>query len=230
MRAVYRFPLAHEVVVAVDVQHVRRMATWCETKIEELWKGKDPSLFEAPIVCLVRYSPTYLIGELVNFSAWYACQHDLELRKELDIHPLSVTGRTLWRNQILVGRRSSSCVNWPGGVECCPSGSIDRGCLSSEGRADLMTAICGELEEEAGIERHCVQSTTVRDLYLSAEEGVFDIHIDVVLRPDCDVAVLNHPRREYEDLCWVQRDAADALFPEQQWVPLSQHLLHEAVV
>ena len=229
MKELFRFPLSEQVVVAVDLNHVRHIPEELQARIAEIWEKNEMQApqFEAPIVALVRYSPTHLIGELVDFSTWYACRRDPYLRKTLDIHPLAVTGRTIWQNKILVGKRSPTLAVMQGAMECCPSGSIDQSSISKEGRADLRQAILSELDEEAGIANTCVQSILIKDLYLSAEEGVFDIHLDVVLHPESDLSVLRPPLREYDQLCWVEPDEAEKAFPKRLWVPLSRHLLEE---
>lgn len=227
MKELYRFPLSEEAVVAVDVDHMHHIPEWCVHRIDELWAKKEHAVYEAPIVCLARYSPTYLIGEFVDYSAWYACQKDHELRKTLDIHPLAVTGRTMWREKILVGKRASSLPSMRGRMECCPSGSVDRSCILNDGRADLSEAICLELFQEAGIARSCVQSVSMKDLYLSTEDGVFDIHLDVVLNPDCDLSSLAFSRQEYEEMFWVERRMAATKCSQQQWVALSRYLIVE---
>jgi hypothetical protein len=232
MKDLYRFPLAADAVVAVDMNHVRHIPEEFQKRIQEIWNSKEGGalLFEAPIVCLVQYSPSYLIGELVDFSAWYACGIDPTLRKNLDIHPLSVAGRTIWQNKILIGKRSSTLASMKGVMECCPSGSIDQSSITKEGVADLRCAIVSELNEEAGIANSCVQSITTKDLYLSVESGVFDIHMDIVLHPDAGLAVLKAPVREYDELVWIERREADTVFPRRAWDPLSQHLLKEPLV
>jgi 8-oxo-dGTP pyrophosphatase MutT (NUDIX family) len=229
MRELYRFPLSKEAVVAVDLQHVRHIPEELQERIDDIWERKDSEagLFEAPIVSLVRYSPTHLIGDLVDFSAWYACVVDPDLRRHLDIHPLAVTGRTTWKNKILVGKRSPTLVAMRGVMECCPSGSIDQSCITQEGIADLRQAILSELDEEAGIGSDCAQSVTTRDLYLSTDTGVFDIHLDVVLYPESELSMLKSPLREYDELVWVEKGEADTIFPKRQWVPLSRYLLKE---
>jgi 8-oxo-dGTP pyrophosphatase MutT (NUDIX family) len=232
MKDLYRFPLSKEVIVAVDVVHVRRLPEELQSRIDEIWAKKEntPSLFDAPIVSLVQYSPTYLIGELVDFSTWYACGVDPYLRKVLDIHPLAVTGRTIWQNKILVGKRSPTLVAMRGVMECCPSGSVDQSCITKEGTVDLRQAILSELEEEAGIPSSSVQSIQSKDLYLSVENGVFDIHMDIVLYPESKVSILKSPLREYDELVWLERDEIDKVFPKRHWVPLSRHLLKESFV
>jgi 8-oxo-dGTP pyrophosphatase MutT (NUDIX family) len=211
---------------------VRHIPQEFKDRIDEIWAAKqmNRSLFESPIVSLVQYSPTHLIGELVDFSAWYACGVDPLLQKSLDIHPLAVTGRTIWQNKILIGKRSATLVAMRGVMECCPSGSIDQSSLSKEGIADLRRAIMSELEEEAGIPGSCVKSITSKDLYLSAESGVFDIHLDVVLFPDAEVSALKSPLREYDELVWVDKGEAETVFPKRQWVPLSRYLLQEPLL
>jgi 8-oxo-dGTP pyrophosphatase MutT (NUDIX family) len=232
MKELYRFPLSNEVVVAVDLLHVRHIPHDLQERIDTIWTTKDTQtdLFEAPIVSLVRYSPTHLIGELVDFSAWYACGVDPFLRKTLDIHPLAVTGRTIWQNKILVGKRSPTLVAMCGVMECCPSGSIDQSCITKEGTADIRQAILSELDEEAGIAGNCLQSITTKDLYLSADSGVFDIHLDVVVYPESELSILKPPLREYDELVWIERDEVDTIFKKRRWVPLSRHLLREPML
>jgi hypothetical protein len=232
MKGLYRFPLLPEVIVAVDMHHVRHIPEEYQERVQEIWqkKEKEDLLYEAPIVSLVQYSPAYLIGELVDFSAWYACGKDPMLRKQLDIHPLAVAGRTIWQNRILIGKRSPTLVSMRGMMECCPSGSIDQSSLSKEGIADLRQAISSELKEEAGIENNAIQSITTKDLYLSIESGVFDIHMDIVVYPESDLAVLKSPLREYDELVWVERLEVDTIFPKRAWDPLSRHLLKEPLV
>jgi hypothetical protein len=200
-----------------------------QKKIDEIWeKGcQESMLFESPIVSLVRYSATHLIGELVDFSAWYACLKDPALRAMLDIHPLGVTGTTRWQDAILVGKRSGGVVAMPGAMECCPSGSIDRTSVLLDGTVDLRGAILSELCDEVGIESNSVRVLRTRDLYLSTDSGIFDIHVDIVLHSETDLSVLKPPSREYEELVWMQRDGADNVFPKRSWVPLSLHLLRE---
>lgn len=229
MNEVYRFSLSSDVVVAVDPSSVRHAPEQLHEKIRKIWTEgkKETPVFESPIVSLVRYSSTHLIGELVDFSVWYACLKDPSLRQALDIHPLGVTGVTRWQDAILIGKRSANLAVYGGAMECCPSGSIDLSSIRRDGTVDLSGALLSELHEEAGIEPPSVRSSVTKSLYFSKETGIFDIHIDIELYPEEDHSILKPPSREYDELVWIQKDEVGKAFSKRAWVPLSLHLLQE---
>ena len=228
MTALYRFDLSKDVVVVVDSTHTRVFSNDLNEKIDAIWEKSEPSHFQSPIVSLVEYSPTHLIGELVDFSAWYASMHDPLLRKTLDIHPLAVTGRTIWRDKILVGKRALTLASLAGAMECCPSGSIDLSSITADGACDLRRAIFSELENETGIFKEHVQSVDVVALYLSTDNGVFDIQLDMHLKPDVDLSILTSPHQEYDELLWLEKGEIRSACSSGQWVPLSLRILDEA--
>ena len=222
MSDVVRFSLSEGATVMVDPR-VRHIPSEYAARVEDLWQQRDPQkmLFDAPIVSLIQHTPTALIGELVDFRMWYACTKDPELRFILNIHPLGVSGFTTWRDMVLAGKRSSLVSSYPGAMECCPSGNIDRSSIRNDGVVDLERAIIEELTEETGIQRASVRSTLCTDLYLSTDTGIFDVVVAIELYPEIDQPLLASHSKEYDDLFWVQRGQ----LPKCSWVPLSLLLL-----
>ena len=228
MTHIYRFPLDEGVSIVVDPSHIRHASVGDAPRVNELWEKRDTKkiLFDSPIVSLVQYSSSSLIGELVDFRLWYACCKDPELRPILDIHPLGVSGLTTWRDMVLVGKRSAIVSSYPGAMECCPSGSVDGSAVGYEGSIDMQKAILNELCEETGIRKDGVRSARMKDLYLSTDTGIFDVLVEIELNPETD-QTLSYPRsEEYDELHWAQKDQLMAC-SGCSWVPLSRFLLEE---
>lgn len=230
MTRIYRFPLVDGVSVVADPSHIRHASLGEASRIDEIWEKRDTkqALFDSPIISLVQYSPSSLIGELVDFRLWYACCKHPELRPILDIHPLGVSGLTTWRGMVLVGKRSTRVSSYPGAMECCPSGSIDSSSFGSEGSIDVQKAILEELFEETGIQRDSVHSVRLKDLYLSTDTGTFDVLAEIELNPEIDQPLSQPRSEEYDELRWIQRDQLAGSFLERPWVPLSRFLLEES--
>ena len=228
----HRFELAKNVVVTVDPSQRRSFPPEEEQRIQEIWTRRKSSklLFEASMICLVHHTPDLLIGQLVNFSAWYACTVDRALQEKLAFYPLGVTGRTIWKNRVLVGRRGPDVLSYSGAMECCPSGSLDPSFLAKDGKCDLVQAILSELTEETGIAAAYVQSVTPVALYQSTDDGVFDIQCDITLDPSADMSSLITPSKEYDQLLWMTKEEAKTIFADRPWVPLSRHLLGESLL
>jgi hypothetical protein len=227
MTQVYRFPLIEGAAVVVDPSHIRHASLGDASRVDEIWKKRDTKrlLFDSPIISLVQYSSSSLIGEFVDFRLWYACCKDPELRPILDIHPISVTGLTTWRGMVLVGKRSTTVSSYPGAMECCPSGSIDGSSVGVDGSIDLEKAILLELVDETGIRRDSVRSVRMKDLYLSTDMGVFDVLAEIELNPEIDQPLSQPRSAEYDELRWIQKDQVASIFSEGPWVPLSHFLL-----
>jgi 8-oxo-dGTP pyrophosphatase MutT (NUDIX family) len=229
MTPVYCFPLSEEATVVVNPTRIRHVSLDHAAHVNAIWEGRDTTrfLFDAPLVSLVQYSPSSLIGELVDFRMWYACCQDPELWPILDVHPLAVTGLTTWRGKVLVGKRSATLSSYPGAMECCPSGSLDAASVRADGTVDLRQAILGELVEETGIRRESVRSARPKGLYMSTESDVFDILVEIELYPEVDQLISRPRSEEYDELHWIQKEEARLSFQERPWVPLSQFLLKE---
>ena len=230
MTRIYRFPLVDGVSVVADPSHIRHAPLGDASRVDEIWKKRDTkrTLFDAPIVSLVQYSPSSLIGELVDFRLWYACCKDPELRPILDIHPLGVSGLTTWRGMVLVGKRSANVSSYPGAMECCPSGSVDSSSVGGEGSIDVQKAVLDELFEETGIRHDSVRSVRLKDLYLSTDTGTFDILAEIELNPEIEQPLSQLRSEEYDELHWIQKDQLAASGSEYPWVPLSRFLLEES--
>ena len=217
------FPFSKKTVVMVDPSRIRHAPPEWARRVDELWQRRDPvqRLFDAPIVSVVQRMPDVITGELVDFRLWYACRQDPELSLVLDVHPLGITGLTTWRSLVLVGRRSAALSSYPGAMECCPSGSVDKVSVQKDGTVDLEKMFLTELVEETGIPRESVLSIQMKGLYLSTDTGVFDVAGAIELSPNEDQPLSRPRSREYDELQWIQKNQQ----ADQDWVPLSRLLL-----
>lgn len=225
MKTLFCFPITTDIVVRLSNNEVRVVPDECKNKIDEIWeKEKREGFFDGTVLCLKKYSEKELLCDLVSFKTFYASIRDRSLKKLLNIFPLGISGRTLFNNKILLGKRSESVAFYQGEKECVPSGSIDRLFVDKNQIVNLECGISTELTEESGIEASCVEKVIPRALYWDREGSVWDIHIDVYLKEDVKIENLVSSQGEYTHFQWVEKKNISVSLLEE-CLPLSRMLL-----
>lgn len=202
MKRVIGFKLSPKYELQLSQRTIR------DERVDELWEKREAHHIDRQIVSLKSYSPDLLIGEMIDYRVWYACVQKPSLQRLFDVHPLSVSGRVISGGKILVGRRSQKVTTHKGALECCPSGTL-------EGQLPVQ-AIQIELEEETGITS--VRKILPKEIYWSVDDGTWDIHMDLLCEDNLSTPT---PTKEYEEFFWFDPKEKR----EDEWVPLSEHLL-----
>jgi isopentenyldiphosphate isomerase len=184
-------------------------------EINRLW---DDTLIDGNVASVVSYSPSQICVEIVPYRALHAGRRNPDL---LQLHPMGVSGRILYRDAVLVGRRAKRMSLFPGAFECCPSGHVDTQFLKDK-KIDILELITQELVEETGIHRDSVHSIVPQHCCYSLKDGTWDLHCDILL----SVAPKRlQPTEEYDQFCWLTSKEVPQFLLQENVVPLTEWLL-----
>lgn len=214
MHTIIEYPLKQDCEFVIQQSFVYEQY---EKQIAAVWNQRKKQETNENIISVVSYTPEKIVCQLLEYRVWYAAYHDVELQKQIHVYPLCVSGKSVWKNSVLLGRRSQHVTMYPGFLECVPSGTVDWRSVH-DNSIDVHHAIMLELEQEARISRTQVQSICTHSIYYSYVDQIWDLYIEITLKDDANVANII-PTYEYDQFFWGVPDMYMRI------VPVSKKLL-----
>lgn len=195
--------------------------------VETTWKlekTKRPNIFNGPILNVLEFDRKRVIGFYVEYKYLIAQFRNPELKKNLNIHPVCISGVTFSGNKILFGKRSWNVTQSVNAFELVPSGGVDTHGLK-EGEVEILKQFQQELEEEAGLKE--IQSCRCFELVYSPDDSLFDICAEIQLKRSASKQ-LPKQNSEYSEFVWVDKSELSQFCnnPARTFVPLSLWMLH----
>lgn len=200
--------------VVVEELPRRTLGRSLATRVTELFeaecrereeRGLGSGLYDAALFSLVQdptpEGPSHVTGRYVAYSEWVAQMREPELREDLGIRALGVTGVILSGGAIWLGRRSPSTFLLPGLWELCPSGGVDFDARTEAGKVEPARQLGLELEQELGWPAARIESAVPFALVEDLEVCVVDITYRLALQgsdEELHAAVEARANREYD--------------------------------
>lgn len=192
-----------------------------QSQINEIWqqqKSQRPDLFDGALLSVTEIVAGGIAGQWVPYSRWLAQRHAPALA--LGIRPLAVSGLTVCRDGLVVGRRALKLGAEQRLWELAPSGSVDGTCMRPDGTVDLAEQISRELTEELGVERGAIREIVADCMLENTMSGL----IDVVLRITLDLSAhavrqahRQHASGEYDEIAIVHASDLPAFCRDVHW-------------
>jgi len=193
--------------------------------IDKLWKEAkqlQPSLYNGKILNFVSFNGIQLIGESIPYKYYAVQKMDPDLKRLLNINPISISGLTFFGDKILVGKRSKTVSQYKGYLELVPSGSLEPGSEGSGEQINLTAQVLRELTEETGIKK--AKSIKPFELIFDRNTGLYEICVAIFLS-DKILKEPIVPSAEYQELFYATREELEELLARKKWVPLSTFLI-----
>ena len=198
-----------------------------QREIEAIWqrekKSRGPLLYEGLILNAVRYDENGLDGTWISYQIALAAYRSDVLARALNVQVVSVSGLTVSREHLLLGKRALYVAQNPGSLELVPSGGIDPTAQMGD-QIDYRGAILQEFEEETGLSRSKVEQIT--PLALVSQENSRALEICLRLELSLEACSIPLHSEEYQELFWVKLSCAEEWLSgaHGEVVPLSQEI------
>lgn len=194
--------------------------------IEEEWQHEQQkrTIFNGKIFDVLSANSQKLTGRFVEYRSYIAQLRNPNLKKSLPIHILGVTGLTLWKDRLLLGRRADDVTLYPSFYEFAPAGGVDA-TSTKNGRIDIQKQALAELEEELGIDSSRVKSITPAALMQSSDG--YEIVVKILLDSN-QAQKFTFPKQEYSECIWLKYEDLKKFAEEHRrsFVPLSFQILN----
>ena len=201
-----------------------------DSKVEMAWQlekdKRQGQVFDGNILRLASLEPGKLIGEYVPYKTYVAQLIDTQLKEELAICPVGVSGIVLSPKSVLLGERSSVVTLYPNYYELAPSGSISIDSLGIDGTVDFRMQLLVELFEETRIPPD--KPTELFPFALTKDTSNLTLDICCLLRVEEELSL--HLNDEYPSLSWVPFENVETFVNEHsdKIVPTSLAILSVA--
>jgi hypothetical protein len=220
-------PISPKLSVHLTFDPILAVPSHIEDEVDRLWEKaqSEKEVYNGQLFCLRSYDDTRIFGQFLEYRYYMATYYNPSFREILKIYPLGVSGVTLCRGCVLVGRRSSTLAQYGDCLELVPSGSIDTRAVQ-HGEVDFMRQLMWELEEEAHIGEKLVKEIHPLGLFYSSDVGVYDIGLKVVIELEEYEMVELEITAEYPMLQWMEIEEWERELAKEdsQIVPLSRML------
>lgn len=198
------------------------------SRIDEIWSkevSQNPSLFNGKFLNLKTIGFNSVIGQFYPYKLFLAHQKDQRVKNALQLCPICVSGITLFNDQILIGKRSSSVTQYPNFYELAPSGGIDP-FSEMNGEILISNQILMELEEETGFKRDQVDQIENLFLIYDKVDPFLEVCVKLELHNAQNIPSKSH---EYSELFWIQFNLLPSFIEKNEFqiVPLSLEFYNE---
>ena len=195
-------PIPHDFAI-VAPEKVLSLDSDLDHKVEMAWQlekeKRRGNVFDGSMLSFLRMERERLIGEYVPYKVFVAQLVDSQLRKELSICPVGVSGIVTAPGGVLMGQRSSLVTQYAGYYELSPSGSISTDSLGMDGVVDFRMQLLVELYEETRISPD--QPTELRPFILTKDKSNPTVDICCVIPVEGEVQFQTN--EEYPVLEWL---------------------------
>lgn len=213
----------------VVVQQGKKVySTQIVAAVDRIWEKaleNHPYLFNGKIFSYESFSQQTLYGQFIDYKYFYASFIDSEVRAELQLVPVGVTGITKCEEKTLIGKRSENVTLFRGQYEFVPAGSLDPLALV-DGEVNLSMQYREELEEEAGIPGDYIDAITPFLLVCDKGDGLMEIFAHIELS-DGALQLSGSESSEYSELLWLDDESLRDHFEKHrsQYVGVSGYCL-----
>lgn len=191
--------------------------------VDEVWNAKKllhDGLYNGKVLSFVSYNGVQMIGEWIEYKYFVAQMERPELKSELSVQPICLSGITCCEGAVLIGKRSKSVYQYPGYFETVPSGGLESRKFKT-GVINIQKEAMRELEEETGISK-CLDIELFA-LTLDSKDNMWEVCVTINVSKKA--ADNMYPKTaEYEMLQWVPKNDLSSAMKKGSWVPLSKHL------
>lgn len=201
--------LDHKIAAEVD-------ACW------DAMKRQGTNLYDGLIFNVSRFDSHAIHGNFISYRYYVAWRKRVELHGRIPIKPLSVSGITFAKDEVLVGKRASHVHQYPGCYEFAPSGAVDKD-SEDNGFINYRDLILKELEEETGISTKEVGQVELFSIIEDYQEESLELCLAIHLR---HAFPMTPPTHEYEILIPWKTASMNSFLAQQpnDWVPMSLYI------
>ncbi len=189
-------------------------------EVDACWesaKRQGADLYDGSIFSVHTVTPQKIIGGFVPYRYYVAWRKRPEIRSKVPLKPLSISGITHSRDEVLIGKRSLHIHQYPGQYEFAPSGGVDKE-SESNGLIDYTSLVLRELEEDTGIVSADVSRVQLFSLIEDLQEQSLELCFDIEIHGSFSCNSSSH---EYSVLMPWKIDSVEAFLKQQgkDWVP-----------
>ncbi|MGD9681655.1 MAG: hypothetical protein AB7W16_10760 [Candidatus Obscuribacterales bacterium] len=184
---------------------------WATSEVDRIWaiaiedSGANGHLFDGQALFVDSIGNLEISLFQLPYRFLYAQRRSPQLREQLNLRPIAVSGVCLSDGKMLLGVRSRSATQYPGFLELVPSGGL--GDLGEH--LDYKHRLIEELEEETSIARTSVIEISTIGICFDQEENTYDLCCRILLQDGLSLEQTSSPKEEYSDLIW--RDTGSLL-------------------
>lgn len=184
---------------------------WATGEVDRIWasaiadSGANSHLFDGQALFVDSIGNLEISLFQLPYRFLYAQRRSPQLREQLNLRPIAVSGVCLSDGKMLLGVRSRSATQYPGFLELVPSGGL--GDLGEH--LDYKHRLIEELEEETSIARTSVTEISTIGICFDQEENTYDLCCRILLQDGLSLEQTSSPKEEYSDLIW--RDTGNLL-------------------
>lgn len=214
---------------SIHIKHPNQDTFSHETEkwVNSIWdkekRKRGDVLYEGKIFHALSYSSKKLVGCFIPYKYFFAQVCEPKLYHTLKIVPVSVSGLTMSRDHILIGKRASWVAQNSDRLELIPSGGIRPPEAEMDQKIHLKQQILAELSEEAHIPLSSVKSVQFFSLIKDLKNGAIELIAEISLKSKTCFSTSN----EYNFVMTVPKSEIQAFAKAHldDFVPLSLHIL-----
>ncbi len=216
-------PLSEQVHIIVGPAPEGRLSFELEEEVETIWQQERTKfgLFDTLLFSVSSFTEQKIVGHFVHYRYYIASQKSKALQEALQIYPLKTSALCICRNHLLVGLRDTTLMDYPGFMECVPTGYIEaRSFMHQE--VDFVGNIMWKLQQEARLTEKSLREVHTLGLYYQPEIATYDIGLTLkvdLLEQEMEI----EGTKEYPLLSWYSFKEFEEILrqPSSKIVPLS---------
>ena len=195
--------------------------------VEGIWQKiseiTDWDLYDGKVFQLKELHSDHMTGVFNDYRYYYAQSCHPELKDEINITLVGVTGVLKCDGKYLLGKRSKTVTQFPLMWEFAPSGGVSVDSLSGE-TIDYEKQVFEELTQEVGMDWEFITEIKPFLLIWDKEDRVVDICARLSVDP-IGMATASYHSPEYIAYEWLSRDEIEEFLKDKDVVPTTKILL-----
>lgn len=208
-------------------KEVAKYSSDVRRRVDRIWnevrKITDWDLFDGKVFQLDQLHENYLTGVFNDYRYFFAQNKHPDLKKELDITLVGVTGVLQSGAFYLLGKRSQKVTQFPGMWEFPPSGGISIDFLEG-GKIQYEKQLFEELSQEVGMEWDFITAIHPFALIWDKEDQTLDLCARLFVDP-IGRATASYQSPEYSAYEWLLKDRIDPFLQGKEVVPITHEII-----